>query len=107
MKRQKGANNANQSTRQRQTDMKKINTDMLSLCFPSRLAHAYTHKAFFRLKSRTTLSLERYQLVSFRKKDAKIGIGKGFLNLTPLWLRTILRSGFTSPFLDLCLSFLI
>lgn len=47
MKRQKGANNANQSTRQRQTDMKKINTDMLSLCFPSRLAHAYTHKAFF------------------------------------------------------------
>lgn len=73
--------------------MKKIKTDVLSLCFPSRLAHAYTHKAFFRLKSRTTLSLERYQLVSFRKKDAKIGIGKGDVRLTLLWLRTSLFLG--------------
>ena len=39
MKRQKGANNVNQSTRQRHEDMKKIKTDVLSLCFPSILTN--------------------------------------------------------------------
>lgn len=39
MKRQKGANNVNQSTRQRHEDMKKIKTDVLSLCFPGILTN--------------------------------------------------------------------
>ena len=49
-----------------------------------------TRPSFFSIEESD--SLEKQHLVSFRKKDAKIGIGKG-KNLILLWLRTSLFLG--------------